>query len=376
MEDEPQLEPGGSSDEEAGGAYVDAASGSRAGSPREDSLVLTWQLHVKSEHGGVTTIEIEPEASCAEAKEQIARIEGTPPELMRLSLSMPGPGDVPPVELSEMFSLKECGVKDGSVVLLTRKEAASPPAPRSGVAQWLSRSDASQLRPEPEPAPRADGGRAGMWRLLQRAGLLDTLVNGQPIDAALASLGVEEVDDISVLEPEDFESVGVTASQRQVLLSHMADLQTGGAGSPESAAQPQGQQHRARGMDTPASGLAQLSHPRYRHHRGGSDDGYASPTSSNTSRSEYGSRRKSPTVAVEKFVARQRAWNGMRQKNLEDKKREVMREEGTLRPTRRLTRAEIADFADRQMEAVELRDIRRELLKEEVVYNEVRGRHA
>ena len=107
-ESEPQLEPDPQHDGEeeqqqaTGGAYVDA------GSPREeDSLVLTWQLHVRSEHGGVTTIEIEPEASCAEAKDQIARTEGTPAELMCLSLSMPGPGNVPPVELSEMFSLRE-----------------------------------------------------------------------------------------------------------------------------------------------------------------------------------------------------------------------------------------------------------------------------
>jgi len=64
----------------------------------------------------------------------------------------------------------------------------------------------------------------------------------------------------------------------------------------------------------------------------------------------------------------------MRQRNLEEKKRELMRQEGSLQHTRRLTRAEVAEFADRQMDAVELREIRRELLKEEVVYNEVSRR--
>jgi hypothetical protein len=368
-EAEPQLEDG------AGGAYV------HAGSPGEEvSELLTWQLHVKSENGGLTTIEIEPEASCAEAKEQIARTEGTPVELMRLSLSVVGPGDVPPVELSEMFSLRECGVKDGSVILLSRKEAASPlqrgggeRMAESGVAHWLARSPTSPgFRPEPEPEPVDGGGgggaRADLWRLLQQARLLDTLANGQPIDAALASLGVEEVGDISVLEPEDFESIGVTAAQQQTLLSHLAEFQE----SPPESAPVAPQQHqlhqRDRGMDASASArMTQRSAPQQRHHRGGSDSGYTSPTSSTSSRSAYGSRNRSPTVAVEKFVARQRAWNGMRKRNLEEKKRE---------PTRRLTRAEVADFADRQMEAVELRDIRRELLKEEVVYNEVRARCA
>jgi hypothetical protein len=407
-ESEPQLEPDDDDEEEeegqqqqqqevvvaiqeaAGGAYVDAGSRGGASPREEDSLVLTWQLHVKSEHGGVTTIEIEPEASCAEAKEKIARTEGTPAELMRLSLSMPGPGNVPPVELSEMFSLRECGVKDGSVVLLSRKEVASPllrggggggeRTAVSGVAHWLSRSDAPGRSLEPEPEPDDGGGGGGctdLWRLLQQAGLLDTLANGQPIDAALASLGVEDVEDITVLEPEDFESIGVTAAQQQALLSHLAEFQASGFGSPESApvAPQQHQQHQQRdsGMEAPVTArLSQISAP-HLDHRGGSDSGY---TSLSSSVSAYGARKRSPSVAVDKFVARQRAWNGMRKRNLEEKKREVMIEEGALQPTRRLTRAEIADFADRQMEAVELRDIRRELLKEEVVYNEVRARRS
>ena len=148
MEAEPQLEAGSSDDEGPdGGQWVDAGS---RGSPRDDSLVVTWQLHVKSDDG-VTTIEIEPDASCVEAKERIARIEGTPAELMRLSLSMPGPGNVPLVELNDMFSLSECGVKDGSVVLLSRKDAASPPprtatdlltqTPAANIGQiWLERA--------------------------------------------------------------------------------------------------------------------------------------------------------------------------------------------------------------------------------------------
>jgi hypothetical protein len=123
MEAEPQLEAGSSDDEGPdGGQWVDAGS---RGSPRDDSLVVTWQLHVKSDDG-VTTIEIEPDASCVEAKERIARIEGTPAELMRLSLSMPGPGNVPLVELNDMFSLSECGVKDGSVDRLRRPLRATP----------------------------------------------------------------------------------------------------------------------------------------------------------------------------------------------------------------------------------------------------------
>ena len=299
-----------------------------------------------------------------------------------LSLLVQGAGDVKPVVLGEMFSLRECGVQDGSVVLLSTKDSSSPlPQPAAagggGVAQWLSRSDASSERPCPEPEPEVvGGGRTGVWRLLQQAGLLDTRVDGQPIDAALASLGVEEVEDISVLEPEDFESIGVTASQRQALLSHLADFQAGRSGSPEESAPPNPQrQDRGRTVETSANvRLTQESGPRYRH-RGGTEDGYTSPTSSTSSRSAYGSRGRSPTAAVEKFVARQRAWNGMRQRNLEEKKREVMLEEGTLKPTRRLTRAEMADFADRQMEAVELREIRRELLKEEVLYNEVSAQH-
>jgi hypothetical protein len=417
MEAEPQLEAGSSDDEGPdGGQWVDAGS---RGSPRDDSLVVTWQLHVKSDDG-VTTIEIEPDASCVEAKERIARIEGTPAELMRLSLSMPGPGNVPLVELNDMFSLSECGVKDGSVVLLSRKDAASPP-PRTatgsdalseqrlrafngagerpseaGVAQWLSHEDAGSRTLEPEPEPVGEPGTAGvgggqrdMWRLLQRGGLLDTLVDGQTIDAALASLGVEEVEDIAVLEPEDFESIGVTVSQQQMLQSLAADFQAGGfdAGSPPAPAPPPLQQS---GQDMGASAsarLAQLSTPRYRASVGQSsangsrrqsESGYSSPTSTISSRGA-GPRRTSPrsaerTVAVEKFVARQRAWNGMRQRNLEEKKRELMRQEGSLQHTRRLTRAEVAEFADRQMDAVELREIRRELLKEEVVYNEVSRR--
>ena len=303
---------------------------------------------------------------------------------MVLSLLVQGAGDVTPVVLGEMFSLRECGVQDGSVVLLSTKDAPSPlPQPAAaggggGVAQWLSRSEAPSAGPCPEPEPEmAGGGRTGVWRLLQQAGLLDTRVDGQPIDAALASLGVEEVEDISVLEPEDFESIGVSASQREALLAHLAEFQAGGFGSPEASASPNPQrQDRGTAVEASSSAsarLAQVSGPRYRH-RGGTDDGYGSPTSSSSSRSAYGSRGRSPTAAVEKFVARQRAWNGMKQRNLEEKKREVMLEEGTLQPTRRLTRAEMADFADRQMEAVELREIRRELLKEELLYNEVSAR--
>ena len=52
------------------------------------------------------------------------------------------------------------------------------------------------------------------------------------------------------------------------------------------------------------------------------------------------------------------------------KREEVMKQEGSLKPKRRLTRAEVDEFAERQMDAVELREIRREMLKEEVVYNE------
>ena len=49
---------------EPGGVYVHATARAIA-SPREDSTLQTWQLHVKTD-GGVVSIEIEPEATCAE----------------------------------------------------------------------------------------------------------------------------------------------------------------------------------------------------------------------------------------------------------------------------------------------------------------------
>ena len=403
MEAEPQLEPGSSED----GHYNDRERGgyySPADSPRDqdDSLVASWQVHVRV---GVAfhTLELPPDASVVEVKEQIARIEGTPAESQRLLLSVPGPRGVPlsAIELNDMFSLSECGVKDGGVIVLEAasagagapRSAGGSPAglsaqalraftderadkPAEAVEQWLSHADGGPS-PEPEPSPDAasvGGGRRDIWRLLQCANLLDALVDGQPLDAALASLGVEEVEDLSVLEPEDFESIGVAEAQQQIILSLAAGFE---AGAGERTAEEEEEQHLQQQSPEqqpvePNSGaaasarLAQLSTPNYRSPRGGS----SSPSGSGRIRTPRSGER---TVAVEKFVARQRAWNGMRQRNLEMKREEVMKQEGSLQPKRRLTRAEVDEFAERQMDAVELREIRREMLKEELDYNERGG---
>jgi hypothetical protein len=65
MEAEPQLLlEEGAEEAEPGGVYVHATARATA-SPREDSALQSWQIHVKTD-GGVVSIEIEPEATCAE----------------------------------------------------------------------------------------------------------------------------------------------------------------------------------------------------------------------------------------------------------------------------------------------------------------------
>ena len=79
--------------------------------------------------------------------------------------------------------------------------------------------------------------------------------------------------------------------------------------------------------------------------------------------------------AVEKFVARQNAWSGRKARKLERRKQEVMMAEGSLEGgyARRLTRVEMEDFAERQLDAAEIAEERRAMLKEEVLYHERGG---
>ena len=179
MEDEPQLEGTGSSDD--GHNYRDGGGGgggghySPADSPRDqdDSLVASISLHVRVGEQ-LYTLALPPDATVIECKEQIARIEGTAVELQRLVMSVPG---LSAIELNDMFSLSESGVKDGGMIVLETAaggagagaaqaarlsaqalreftdERADKPA--EAVAQWLADGGPS---PESEPSPSAVGG--------------------------------------------------------------------------------------------------------------------------------------------------------------------------------------------------------------------------
>jgi hypothetical protein len=68
-----------------------------------------------------------------------------------------------------------------------------------------------------------EGDNRILARFLHEAGL-STRDRGRHIYDGLISLGVERVEDIDVLEPEDFEQVGITPVQQQTLLSHLTDI--------------------------------------------------------------------------------------------------------------------------------------------------------
>ena len=82
---------------------------------------------------------------------------------MVLSLLVQGAGDVTPVVLGEMFSLRECGVQDGSVVLLSTKDAPSPlPSLLPLAAAAVSRSGS---RAATRPAQGRARSRSRRWRV-------------------------------------------------------------------------------------------------------------------------------------------------------------------------------------------------------------------
>lgn len=68
-----------------------------------------------------------------------------------------------------------------------------------------------------------EGDNRMLASFLHEAGL-STRGHGRHIYDGLIRLGVNRVEDIDVLEPEDFEQVGITPSQQKILYSHLTKI--------------------------------------------------------------------------------------------------------------------------------------------------------
>lgn len=380
-------------------------------------------VHVRVAHGDTTyTIAVPSGATVKEVKEELQKTEGTPTLQQQLT-SQNGPGRTlaDSASLREyglgdgcvlLLATAQSSHEDGECGVLsvpsfgdTNAQLSSPSSqlskhnlrkhdvalekqtffapPAKAIETWLS--DAAPQEAALQPAASADRSSepqspvdrsprepsdnavdeplGELEYFLQCAGLLNTEVGGgETVLSALATLGVEAVDDIEVLEDEDYASVGVHAEHQAQLAKTLVrwpelERQRVKSGQRQASA-PLAAVRSDRAAAS--SRIAQLAMPLPRW------DLNRQRRSRETRARNAALQQLSPNRqrAVEAFVSRQEQWRTEAKFRMDEKRAAEL---GTSVSGRKINKEQLQEFFTRQQDAHFKRTDRREQKREEVI---------